>query len=78
MKYGQHIWIVYEGKGEVCVYDDVIEWISVDKDGLNYGLKEACIDVKEDDIILYDEMDKLSIRIKEVMQEIREKEGEEK
>jgi hypothetical protein len=73
---GQHIWVVYEGKGEVCVYDDVIEWINVDKDGLTYGLKEACIDVKEEDVILYDEEERLVKNIKEIMLQIREKEKE--
>lgn len=73
---GQHIWVVYEANKEVSVYDDVIGWVSIDKDGLIYGLEEACIDVKEEDIILYDEEEKLVSKIKETMKQIREKEKE--
>lgn len=73
---GQHIFIVYEANKEVCVYDDYIGWISVDKDGLVYGLDESCNDIKEEDIILYDEDEKLIQKIKETMLQIREKEKE--
>jgi hypothetical protein len=73
---GQHIWVVYEANKEVSVYDDYIEWINVDEDGLTYGLKEACIDVKEEDVVLYDEEERLVKNIKEIMLQIREKEKE--
>ena len=73
---GQHIWIVYEADKEVSVYDDIINWISIDKDGLTYGLEEVCIDVKEEDVILYYEEEKLVNKIKEIMKQIRENERE--
>ena len=50
------------------------------RDGTFYLLEKAdCIDVKEDEIILYDETDKLLAKIQELMNEIneREKEGKE-
>lgn len=71
---GQRVWIVYENKGEVCVYDDYIDEICVNNDGLYYMLKEACIDYAEEDIILYEDTDKLVEKIKETMESIRESE----
>lgn len=78
-KYGleQRVWVVYENQGEACVYDDYIEEACVNKDGLFYILKEACIDVKEEDIVLYEETDKLVEKIKQTMEKIRER-GENK
>lgn len=73
---GQHIWIIYENRGEVCIYDDYIGWITYE-DELRYATKETYTEVIEEDIILYEDTDKLINRIKELMQEIREKEGKE-
>jgi hypothetical protein len=75
-KYGleQRVWVVHENQGEACVYDDYIEEACVNKDGLFYILKEACIDVKEEDIVLYEETDKLVEKIKQTMEKIRERE----
>lgn len=73
---GQHILVVYENNKEVNVYDDYIGWVSVDKDGLVYGLEESCNDITEEDIILYDEEEKLIQKIKETILQIREKERE--
>lgn len=75
---GQRVWIIYENQGEACVYDDYIEEICVNNDGINYMLKEACIDGKEEDIILYEDTDKLVEKIKQIMEDIRKKESEEK
>lgn len=72
---GQHIWVVYTQKDVVVVFDDYIGWITVDDDGLKYGLKESCDDIKEEDVILYNEPIRLSEKVKQLMQEIREKEG---
>lgn len=72
---GQRIWVVYEDRGEVCVYDDYIDEICVNDNGMYYMLREACIDRAEQDIVLYEDTDKLIEKIKQVMQEIREKEG---
>ena len=74
---GQRVWIIYENKGEACVYDDYIEEICVGENGLYYMLKEVCIDGNENDIILYEDTDKLVEKIKQIMEEIREKESEE-
>lgn len=73
---GQRVWVVYEHQGEVCVYDDYIDEICIGENGLYYMLKEACIDRAEEDIVLYEDTDKLVEKIKQIMQEIREKESE--
>ena len=74
---GDRIWVVYQKYDVVCVYDDFIAWITYDEDGINYGLKECCDDIRENRVILYEETDKLVEKIKQIMQEIREKEGNE-
>lgn len=73
---GQRVWIVYENRDEVCVYDDYIDEICIDDSGLYYMLKEACID-REEDIVLYKDTDKLVEKIKQIMEDIRKKESEE-
>ena len=72
---GQRVWIVYENRGEACVYDDYIDEIFVNDEGINYMLREACIDEKEENIIPYDDTDKLVEKIKQIMKEIRNKES---
>ena len=72
---GQRVWIAYENKGEVCVYDDYIDEICIGENGLYYMVKEACIDRAEEDIVLYEDTDKLVEKIKQIMQEIREEES---
>ena len=74
---GDKVWIVYENRGEACVYDDYIDEIFVNDEGINYMLREACIDGKEEDIILYEDTDKLVEKIKQIMEDIRKKEREE-
>ena len=59
-KLGDRVWIVYENRGEVCVYDDYIDEIYVNENGVYYMLKEACIDHTEKDIVLYDDAEKIS------------------
>ena len=73
---GQRVWIAYENKGEVCVYDDYIDEICISESGLYYMLKEASIDETEANIVLYENTDKLVEKIKQTMEEIREKESE--
>ena len=70
---GQHVWHIYENKGEVCVFDDFIGWITIE-DEMYYTLKESTVDVKEEDIILYEDTDTLLKKIIEIMKEIRNKE----
>ncbi len=72
---GDRIWVVYEHQGEVCVYDDYVGWITYDKD-LFYTTKESWADRKEDEIILYNDEEGLLAKIKELMQEIHEREKE--
>lgn len=72
---GQRVWIAYENKGEVCVYDDYIDEICIGENGVYYMVKEACIDRAEEDIVLYEDTDKLVEKIKQTMQEIRDKES---
>lgn len=75
---GDKVWIVYENRGEACVYDDYIDEIFVNDEGINYMLREACIDGKEENIIPYEDTDKLVEKIKQIMEDIRKKEREEK
>lgn len=70
---GQHVWHIYENKGEVCVFDDFIGWITIEDD-MYYTLKESTVDVKEEDIILYEDTDTLLKKIIEIMKDIRKKE----
>ena len=70
---GQHVWHIYENKGEVCVFDDFIGWITIEDD-MYYTLKESTIDVKEEDVILYEDTDTLLKKIIEIMKDIRKKE----
>lgn len=71
---GQHIWVVSENRGEVSVYDDHISFISYDKN-LIYCTKETYTSLEEEDIILYEEKEKLFKKIEQLMKEIREKEN---
>jgi len=70
---GQHVWHIYENKGEVCVFDDFIGWITIE-DEMYYTLKESTVDVKEEDIILYENKFDLLKKIIEIMEDIRNKE----
>ena len=71
---GQRVWIIYENQGEACIYDDYINEICVNDYGIYYMLKEACVGLYEQDLILYEDTDKLVEKIKQTMQEIRESE----
>ncbi len=71
---GEKVWVVYQNNGEVSIYDDKISEICVDEDGIYYILKEACIDVREEEIIAYKDKEKLANKIEELMKEIREEE----
>jgi hypothetical protein len=73
---GQHIWVIYEDKGEARVYDDYIGWITFE-DELRYGTKESLETLSEEQIILYNDTETLIYRIKEYMRKIRERENNE-
>ena len=79
---GDRVWVVYEPvnkngyTGEVSVYDTYIDNINIDKDELLYS-DDYYTELKEDDVILYEEKDKLINKIIEVMNKIHEREAEE-
>lgn len=74
---GQHIWVVDECKKEVSVYDDYIVTIVQEIDNLYYCSKEAYNEYKEDEIIPYEDTNKLVEKIKEILKKIEgEKEDE--
>lgn len=77
-KPGNHIWIVYirEGAGELSIYDDYIDSISIDKKGMYYVTKEGYLELKEEEIILYDDKKTLYDKITKEMKLIRQKEKE--
>ena len=83
---GDHIWVIYEARinneycrnmptGEVSVYDAYIDSISKYKDSLMYFCNDGnYTELHEEDIILYEETDKLVAKIKELMKSINERE----
>lgn len=73
---GQHIWIVYEDRGEVSVYDTYIDEISYSKNGVVYLTKE-CNDYPEEAIIPYENSAQLIAKITELMNTIHEREEKE-
>lgn len=73
---GQHIWVVYEDRGEVTLYDTVIDSIDIDKDGYNYYVKGGQ-DYPEEQIIPYEDTNKLVAMIKDTMNAIHEREEKE-
>lgn len=73
---GQRIWIVYEDRGEVSVYDTTIDSIEYDKDGLSYFTKEYN-GYPEEAIIPYENSARLIAKITELIQQIHEREGKE-
>ena len=72
---GQKVWVVYEHGGEVSVYDDYIDEICVNSNGIYYILKEEYVDQKEENIVLYEDTNKLVEKIKTTMEEIKNKES---
>ena len=74
---GDRVWVVYEAYGEACVYDDYIDEICVNENKeIYYILKEACIDISEDNIVLYEDTEKLINKIKEITESERRKNNE--
>lgn len=73
---GQKTWVVYENHGEVCIYDDIITEICISSEGMYYMLETACNEINEEDVILYDDKERLLAEIEKLMQEIHDKERE--
>lgn len=72
---GQKIWIVYKNKGEVCLYCEAILEIAFDKNGFWYTTENSYDEIKEKDVILENDKDKLFEAIQKIMKEIEEEEG---
>ncbi len=73
MTYGQRVWVIYENQGEACVYNDYIDEICVNAENeIYYILKDACIDRSENDIVLYEDIETLIERIKEITNKTEE------
>lgn len=71
---GDRIWVVYEHRGVVNVNSDTIDSISISEEGVSICLKDSdALDLKEDDIILYKDTEKLLKKIKELDNETRNK-----
>lgn len=64
---GQHIWIVCEQNKTATVYDDYIGSIVIDATGYTYGTKESYEELQEEQIILYEDNEKLLQRIKNIL-----------
>ena len=77
MKYdiGTKIWVVYILNGEISVYADNIQSYVVEDDREFYYVETGCSELKEEEIILYEDKDKLYKTICEKMNKILEKEG---
>ena len=79
---GDKIWIVYEANlpnnqpsGELNIYDDTITEIIMTKDGIIYVPEIGYEEVKEEDVILYNDKQKLTETIYKKMQKINERDG---
>lgn len=72
---GQRVWIVYKNKREVCTYCEPIINIVIDENGLYYCTNNSYDEIKEENIILEDDKDKLFEKIKQLMKEIDEEEN---
>lgn len=86
---GDKVWIIYEGtfynsatgkhenSGEVSLYTDTINEITFYESGLIYGCEDCPEGLKEKDVILFDEKDKLLQRIEELTIKIDKRDGKE-
>lgn len=70
---GQKVWCVFLNakNKELEVFTDVINEIVVNKEGkIDYFLKDLCDDIKEEDIIPYEEQKRLLEKIIELEKEL--------
>ncbi len=64
---GDKIWIVYESNGKICILSDIIESYLISEDETIIYLKDSdCVDLKEDDVILYNDAEALMKKIMEI------------
>lgn len=75
---GDRVWIVYEYKGEVNVYSDEIDSITIEKGGrLLIWFKDSdAMDVYEEELIEYNDLKKLAEKILEIDNKIRKEQFE--
>lgn len=75
---GDRVWIVYEYKGEVNVYSDEIDSITIEKgDRLLIWFKDSdAMDVYEEELIEYNDLKKLAEKILEIDNKIRKEQFE--
>jgi len=67
---GDHVYVIYENRGEVCIYDDYIQEIAVNKDRTVYYYLDKCgNDIPENELIPYSEKDKLINKIDTILKE---------
>lgn len=66
---GQAVWIVYEKEGEIRIIADKISDVIVNEKGFYYLTQETYTELKEQDVVLYRNMDKLLVKLKEIMEE---------
>lgn len=75
---GDRVWIVYECRGEVNVYSDEIDSITIEKGGrlLIWFKGSDAMDVYEEELIGYNDLKKLTEKILEVDNKIRKEQFE--
>lgn len=74
---GDRVWIAYENRGEVNVYSDEIDSMTIENGGrLLIWFKDSdAMDVYEEELIEYNDLKKLAERILEIDNKIRKEQG---
>lgn len=67
---GKHIWVVYINNKEIHVFDDYVESIVITKDGLWYCPETDFSEIPADEVIGYEDTDKLLKKIVELSKEL--------
>lgn len=75
---GDRVWIVYENRGEVNVYSDEIDSMTIENSGrLSIWFKDSdAMDVYEEELIEYNNLKKLAEKILEIDNKIRKEQFE--
>lgn len=64
---GDHIWYMYMDEGEVHIFDDYIVEIAINNNDIAYICEEACSEIKQDNVVLYEDMEGLYNFIKKLL-----------
>lgn len=67
---GKHIWVVYVANKEIHVFDDYVENIVITKDELLYCPETDFSEIPADEVIGYEDTDKLLKKIVELSKEL--------